>query len=39
MAVLDPRIRSKGYGARFLEALPPAPVVTRLDDIARFFER
>ena len=27
LAVLDPRIRSKGYGARFLEALPPAPVV------------
>jgi ATP-dependent DNA helicase DinG len=39
LAVLDPRIRSKGYGARFLEALPPAPVVTRLDDIARFFAR
>jgi ATP-dependent DNA helicase DinG len=39
LVVLDPRIRSKGYGARFLEALPPAPVVTRLDDIARFFAR
>jgi ATP-dependent DNA helicase DinG len=39
LAVLDPRIRSKGYGARFLEALPPAPVVSRLDDITRFFER
>ncbi len=39
LAVLDPRIRSKGYGARFLDALPPAPVVTRLDDITRFFER
>ena len=39
LAVLDPRIRSKGYGARFLEALPPAPVVTRLEDITRFFER
>jgi ATP-dependent DNA helicase DinG len=39
LAVLDPRIRSKGYGARFLEALPPAPVVSRLDDIARFFAR
>jgi ATP-dependent DNA helicase DinG len=39
LAVLDPRIRSKGYGARFLDALPPAPVVTRLDDIARFFAR
>jgi ATP-dependent DNA helicase DinG len=39
LAVLDPRIRSKGYGARFLAALPPAPVVTRLDDITRFFAR
>ena len=39
LAVMDPRIRSKGYGARFLEALPPAPVVTRLEDISRFFER
>jgi len=39
LAVLDPRIRSKGYGARFLDALPPAPVVSRLDDIARFFAR
>jgi Rad3-related DNA helicase len=37
--VLDPRIRSKGYGARFLEALPPAPVVTRLEEITKFFER
>ena len=39
LAVLDPRVRSKGYGARFLEALPPAPIVTRLEEIARFFER
>jgi ATP-dependent DNA helicase DinG len=39
LAVLDPRIRTKGYGARFLEALPPAPVTTRLDDVARFFAR
>jgi ATP-dependent DNA helicase DinG len=39
LAVLDPRIRSKGYGARFLAALPPAPVVSRLDDITRFFAR
>jgi ATP-dependent DNA helicase DinG len=39
LAVLDPRIRLKGYGVRFLEALPPAPIVTRLEDIVRFFER
>ncbi len=39
LAVLDPRIRSKGYGARFLAALPPAPVVSRLDEVTRFFAR
>ena len=39
LAVLDPRIRTRGYGARFLDALPPAPIVTKLDDITRFFER
>jgi ATP-dependent DNA helicase DinG len=39
LAVLDPRLRSKGYGARFLAALPPAPVVSKLDDISRFFAR
>lgn len=39
LAVLDPRMRTKGYGARFLAALPPAPAVSKLDDIARFFAR
>jgi Rad3-related DNA helicase len=37
--VLDPRLRTKGYGARFLEAMPPAPVTSRLDDLTRFFAR
>jgi len=27
MAVLDPRLRTKGYGRRFLQSLPGAPVV------------
>ena len=27
LAVLDPRLRTKGYGGRFLASLPPAPVV------------
>jgi len=36
LAVLDPRIRTKSYGARFLEALPPAPVTSRLQDVERF---
>jgi ATP-dependent DNA helicase DinG len=37
LAVLDPRIRTKGYGRRFLAALPPAPVTGRLSDVERFF--
>ena len=37
LALLDPRIRTKGYGWTFLEALPPAPITSRLDDITRFF--
>ena len=26
LAVLDPRLRTMGYGRRFLASLPPAPV-------------
>jgi ATP-dependent DNA helicase DinG len=37
LAVLDPRLRSMGYGRRFLNSLPPAPVTTDLHDIDRFF--
>jgi ATP-dependent DNA helicase DinG len=37
LAVLDPRLRSMGYGRRFLASLPPAPVTTVLHDIERFF--
>jgi ATP-dependent DNA helicase DinG len=37
LAVLDPRLRTMGYGARFLAALPPAPVTHALDDVQRFF--
>ena len=36
LAVLDPRLKTKGYGRRFLEALPPAPITSRLDDLERF---
>ncbi len=38
LAVLDPRLRSMGYGRRFLASLPPAPVTSQLQDIERFFE-
>ena len=37
LAVLDPRLRTMGYGRRFLSSLPPAPVTHALDDVARFF--
>jgi ATP-dependent DNA helicase DinG len=37
VAILDPRLRSRAYGRRFLEALPPAPVVAELSSVADFF--
>ena len=37
LAVLDPRLRTKGYGRRFLASLPPAPVVHELARIEQFF--
>jgi ATP-dependent DNA helicase DinG len=37
LAILDPRIRTMGYGRRFLASLPPAPITHDLEDIARFF--
>ncbi|MDO8834724.1 MAG: ATP-dependent DNA helicase [Vicinamibacterales bacterium] len=39
LAILDPRIRTMGYGQRFIGSLPPAPVTADLDDITRFFDR
>jgi ATP-dependent DNA helicase DinG len=37
VAILDQRLRTRAYGRRFLEALPPAPVAGDLDAVARFF--
>jgi len=37
VAILDPRLRTRAYGRRFLEALPPAPVASELDAVADFF--
>jgi len=37
LAILDPRLRTKGYGRRFLEALPPAPITSDRAEIDRFF--
>ncbi len=38
LALLDPRLRTKGYGRRFLDSLPPAPVTNDLASVARFFD-
>lgn len=37
LAVLDPRLRTKGYGRRFIASLPPAPVVEELRAVEAFF--
>jgi len=37
MAVLDPRLRTMGYGRRFISSLPPAPVVHDLRQLTAFF--
>jgi ATP-dependent DNA helicase DinG len=37
LAVLDPRLRTMGYGRRFLDSLPPAPVTSDINDIDQFF--
>jgi ATP-dependent DNA helicase DinG len=36
LAILDPRLRTKPYGRRFLASLPPAPVVGDLARVAAF---
>ena len=37
LAVLDPRLRTMGYGRRFLESFPPSPITQDLAEITRFF--
>jgi ATP-dependent DNA helicase DinG len=37
LAILDPRLRTKGYGRRFIASLPPAPIVHELDQVQAFF--
>jgi ATP-dependent DNA helicase DinG len=36
VAILDPRLRTRGYGRRFLEGLPPAPLVGDLPSVGAF---
>ncbi len=37
LALLDPRLHTRGYGYRFLESMPPAPVTHDLAEVDRFF--
>ena len=37
LAVLDPRLRTKSYGRRFIASLPEAPVVHDLEAVEGFF--
>jgi ATP-dependent DNA helicase DinG len=37
LAVLDPRLRTKSYGPRFVASLPPAPLVHDLARVEMFF--
>ncbi|HEU0224604.1 MAG TPA: ATP-dependent DNA helicase [Steroidobacteraceae bacterium] len=39
VAICDPRLRTRGYGAMFLASLPPARVVTDAADAADFLRR
>jgi ATP-dependent DNA helicase DinG len=34
LAILDPRLRTKGYGRTFLQSLPPCRVTSRIGDLA-----
>jgi ATP-dependent DNA helicase DinG len=38
LAVLDPRLRTRPYGAQFLASLPPARLTSDPSDIDRFFD-
>ena len=37
LALFDPRVRTRGYGQRFLRSLPPAPETNDIDEVRRFF--
>jgi ATP-dependent DNA helicase DinG len=39
VAICDPRLRSRGYGALFIDSLPPAPVAVDRAEAAAFLRR
>lgn len=38
LSILDPRVRTKAYGKKFLESLPPCRITTNINDVAGVFE-
>jgi len=38
IALLDPRLRTKGYGKIFLRSLPPMPMVSDVEEVRKFFD-
>ena len=39
LILCDPRLRTRGYGAAFLESLPPMRPADERDEVLAFFER
>jgi ATP-dependent DNA helicase DinG len=37
VAILDPRLKTKGYGAKIVRSLPPATMATDISAVERFF--
>jgi len=37
VSILDSRISRRGYGKQFIASLPSCPVVTKIDDVKKFF--
>jgi ATP-dependent DNA helicase DinG len=37
VALMDSRLRTKGYGRRIISALPPAPLTGSIDDVKAFY--
>jgi ATP-dependent DNA helicase DinG len=37
VAILDPRLRTRGYGRQIINSLPPVQVIHRLDDLPEDF--
>ena len=38
LALFDARVRTRGYGRRFLDSLPPAPITHEIDAVRSFFD-